>query len=110
MKIDFAFVGLGLLSLILCTGCKKNTPFMNSGTIIGTDARMGVCNGGTYIKIDGHPNPNDTINGYYDIGTLPPSFQIDNATKFPVRVKLDWKIDPKCFGNYVDISRIEITF
>ncbi len=76
---------------------------MNTATIIGADPRMGPCEGGTYIKIDGHPNSNDTFNGYFDIGDMP-SFTID---RFPIRVKIDWNISPKCFGNYVNISRIE---
>ncbi len=110
MNKSYALIGLGLLTTILYSNCKKDTVFMNTATIIGFDARIGVCDGGTYIKIDGHANPNDTTNGYYDIGSLPSSFQINNFTKFPIKVKLDWKSNPKCSGNYIDIERIETIY
>lgn len=77
---------------------------MNTATIVGYDPRMGVCTGGTFIKIDGHANPNDPINGYFDIDSITPSFKINS---YPIKVEIDWKISSKCFGNYVDISRIK---
>lgn len=77
---------------------------MDTATIVASDPRMGACTGGSFIKIDGHPNPNDPENGYFDIGSITPSFKINS---FPVKVEIDWKISPKCFGNYVDISRIK---
>jgi len=77
---------------------------MNTATIVGSDSRVGVCTGGTFIKIDGHPNPNDPENGYFDIGNINSSLRMDT---FPIKVEIDWKISSKCFGNYVDISRIK---
>jgi hypothetical protein len=103
MKHVFRFFVLGLFVSLTISACKKELPLMNTATIVGYDARMGMCTGGTFIKIDGHPNPNDTENGYFDIDSLPPSFKINS---FPVKVEINWKISPKCFGNYVDISRI----
>ena len=77
---------------------------MNTAIIVGPDPRMGVCTGGTFIKIDSYPNPNDPENGYFDIGNITPSFKINT---FPIIVEIDWKISSKCSGNYVDISRIK---
>lgn len=77
---------------------------MNTATIVEPDPRMGPCTGGTFIKIDDHPTPNDPERGYYDIGNIPPSFKI---VTFPIKVIIEWKIASKCFGNYVDISRIK---
>jgi hypothetical protein len=82
---------------------------MGTATIIGGDPRMSVCAGGTFIKIDGHPNPNDPTHGYYDIDSTPSTFSLMHL-KYPTRVRLDWHISPKCYGNYVDITRIEIIY
>jgi hypothetical protein len=100
---------LALASHLLIVGsCKKSTvTFADSGAIIGGDPRTAACEGGTFIQIDGHPNPNSPTTGYYDIGSLPSSFHIDYSGKFPIRVKLNYGVDAKCGGNYVDISSIE---
>jgi hypothetical protein len=108
MKTFFIPMAACLFSIASWVSCKKNTAFMGSGTIIGFDARTGACTGGIYIKIDGHANPNDPVYGYFDIGTSPSSFQLNGSSTFPVKVKLDWKISPKCSGNYIDISRIQV--
>jgi len=95
-------------SLLIVGSCKKSIlSFADTGAIIGGDPRTGPCDGGTYIQIDGHPNPNSPATGYYDIGSLPSSFHIDYYGKFPIRVKLNYQVDSKCGGNYVDISSIE---
>jgi hypothetical protein len=86
------------------SGCKKDTMYMDTGIIIGYDVRMGPCEGGTYININGHQNPNRQ-DGLYDIDSLPASFKIDNSI-FPIKVTLDWKVSNKCFGNYINVSRI----
>jgi hypothetical protein len=104
MKNIFRLFILALLVSLTATACKKEMRFMNTATIVGPDPRMGACTGGTFIKIDGHPNPTDPVNGYFDIGNMPPSFKINT---FPIKVEIDWKISSKCFGNYVDISRIQ---
>jgi hypothetical protein len=107
MKNLFLFFILGLLVSITIAACKKESPFMNTATIVGPDPRMGVCTGGTFIKIDGHPNPNDPENGYFDIDSITPTFKINN---YPIKVEIDWKISSKCFGNYVDILRVKRMF
>ncbi|MHB1920939.1 MAG: hypothetical protein ACYCOO_01765, partial [Chitinophagaceae bacterium] len=46
--------------LVLVGSCRQGT-FPGSAdpaTITGFDARMGPCEGGIFIVIDGHPNPN----------------------------------------------------
>ena len=77
---------------------------MNTATIEGPDPRVGMCTGGILIKIDGHPNPNNSEDGYFDIGEISSSFKMDT---FPIKVEIDWKISSKCSGNYVDIKRIK---
>ncbi|HEY5370296.1 MAG TPA: hypothetical protein VIJ75_15035 [Hanamia sp.] len=104
MRNIFRFFILGLFVSLINSGCKKESLFMNTATIVGSDSRVGVCTGGTFIKIDGHPNPNDPENGYFDIGNINSSLRMDT---FPIKVEIDWKISSKCFGNYVDISRIK---
>ncbi len=95
-------------SLLFSGSCKKTViSFANTGSIIGGDPRTGPCDGGTFIQIDGHPNPNNPSTGYYDIGALPASFHINYYGKFPIRVKLNYQVDGKCGGNYVDIGSIE---
>jgi hypothetical protein len=92
-----------LLAVIFLYACHKDSQYQDAATIIGSDPRTGPCTGGTFILIDGHPNPHSS-NGYFDIGDIPESFRIDS---YPIKVKLDWKVSDKCFGNYVDISRIK---
>lgn len=104
MKQIFLFLMVAIISSSVISGCKKEPAFMNTATIEGPDPRMGVCTGGTFIKIDGHPNPNDPANGYFDIGEINFSIKMDT---FPIKVEIDWKISSKCSGNYVDISRIK---
>ncbi len=85
--------------------CKKDQQYMSNGEIIGYDARMCPCCGGTEITIDNFQNPN--WNGFFLIGDLPSNFTIGDNEKFPIAVKLDWKIDSAhCFGNYINITRI----
>ena len=85
--------------------CNKGRQYMSNGEIIGYDARMCPCCGGTEITIDNLQNPNG--GGYFLIGNLPSSFSIGDNPKFPLAVKLDWKIDSAhCFGNYINITRI----
>lgn len=104
MKNVLRFFILVLLVSLTISACKKELRFMNTATIVGPDLRVGVCTGGTFIKIDGYPNPNDPEKGYFDIGNISPSFKINT---YPVKVEIDWKISSKCLGNYVDISRIK---
>jgi len=100
-----------ILSIIICflftISCKKDKAFMNNATIIGIDARMGVCTGGGYfIIVQGHANPN-VENGAFTTDTMPSSFQISSNSHFPINVNLNWKVESKCGGNYMAISRIE---
>lgn len=101
------------MAMVLGVRCRKTTlfapkGFVAEGILIGPDARTGLCEGGLFLKINGYPNPNDPINGYYDIGTLPSGFRLDPGLKYPIHTWIDWHISPKCFGNYVDITRIQI--
>lgn len=96
--------GLSLLTLLLLS-CKKEETYMSNANIIGLDARMCACCGGTEIVIDDVANPNG--NSYFLIGQLPAGFNLGNNPKFPIAVKIDFKIDSThCFGNYINITRI----
>jgi hypothetical protein len=105
MKINFPIILI--LCLILIAGCKKSMPgFMATGSIIGPDPRVPACGGGTWIQIDGHPNPDIPATGYYDMGTVPAGFLIDTTATYPIRVELDYTINAHC-PIYIDISRIK---
>ena len=78
---------------------------MSKGEIIGFDAKMCPCCGGTEITIDNFKNPNGY--GYFLIGSLPSNFIIGDNSKFPIAVSLDWKLDTThCSGNFIEITRI----
>ena len=90
---------------LLFLSCKKEETYMSNASIIGLDARMCACCGGTEIVIDNVANPNGK--SYFLIGQLPASFNLGNNPKFPIAVKIDFKIDSThCFGNYVNITKI----
>jgi hypothetical protein len=94
--------GLGLKFI---PGCKKSIPdFMATATIIGPDLDAVACGGDTWIQIDGHSS--GRIIGYYNIGTLPVGFHLNNAI-YPIRVEIAYSIDPHCLID-VDISRIKL--
>jgi hypothetical protein len=81
--------------------------FMATGSIIGADPRVPACGGGTWIQIDGHPNPDNPTTGYYDMGTVPPGFRIADSATYPIKVELDYTINSHC-PIYIDISRIKV--
>ncbi|MEJ7822212.1 MAG: hypothetical protein WKF85_07820 [Chitinophagaceae bacterium] len=95
-----------LIILILTIfSCKKEEQYMSNAEIIGYDAKTCPCCGGIKIAIDNAQNPNG--NTYFLIDSLPSNFTIGDNPKFPIAVKLDWKIDTDhCFGSYIDITRI----
>jgi hypothetical protein len=97
-----------LLSITLGAGCKKSlAPYMSTGSIIGPDPRVPACGGGTWIKVDGHPNPENPSTGYYDMGKIPAGFQIPATAIYPIKVELDYTVNSHC-SIYIDISRIKI--
>jgi hypothetical protein len=105
MKNKLSLIIVGLLFTI---SCKKGTTFTNNASIIGIDSRMGQCTGGGYfIVVQGHPNPNNIGTGAFTTDTMPSSFQVPPNAHFPINVKLDWKVESKCDGNYIAISKIE---
>lgn len=83
------------------TGCRKDHGFDNSGTIFGFDYRKCMCCGGWFIKID-----QDTLR----FDRLPEGCTVDlNDPVFPVEVYLDWQPkDPKCLGDEITITRMEL--
>jgi hypothetical protein len=98
------YVSLIILSLTILT-CNKDEPFMSNAEIIGLDASMCVCCGGTEITIDNIINPNGKK--YFLTEKLPADFFLGVEPVFPIKVKIDWKIDTlHCSGNYIDITKI----
>jgi hypothetical protein len=85
--------------------CKKDEEYMSDAEIIGWDVKMCPCCGGLEITIDNIPNP--VANTYYLVNQLPSNFSIGDNPKFPIAVKIDWKIDSiHCGGTHFDITRI----
>ena len=73
--------------------------FQSKGVITGSDMRMcpSPCCGGWDITIDKE---------YYTFSTLPANSGIDlDKEKFPLAVKLNWKLDSICY-HHISISRI----
>jgi hypothetical protein len=96
---------LPVLYLVLIAGCKKSLPALNSSaTIIGPGLDAVACGSTIWIQINGHAS--GRITGYYNIGTLPIGFHLNNAI-YPMRVEIDYSIDPHCLID-VDISRIKL--
>lgn len=77
---------------------------MSDAKIIGFDLRMCMCCGGTEIVIDNLPNPNG--NSFFLINNMPSEFSLGNNPTFPIAVKINWQTNSKCFGNYIDITKI----
>jgi hypothetical protein len=100
MKYGFAFI-----LLLVMFSCHKSESFMNNAEITGVDRRYCQCCGGLEITIDNVPNPNG--NDFFLINKMPSNFQLPENPNFPIPVKIDWQKDSvKCFGNFVDITRI----
>jgi len=107
MKSNHPFIVYSILTIFIfiSSSCKKEEHYMSNAVIIGLDYKMCPCCGGMEITIDNVTNPNG--NTYFLVGQLPSNFSLGDNPKFPITVKIDWKIDTAhCFGNYVDISRI----
>ena len=93
-----------LFMALFTTGCKKDDSYMDNAVIIGEDMRLCVCCGGLVIKIENVQNP---AIGFFLAGQLPQNFNLGDNPKYPIPVKIDWKIDSvRCYGNYIVISRI----
>jgi hypothetical protein len=103
LDLNLYVIVVALTSTIFC--CKKELPYKSNAEIIGWDAKTCPCCGGAEIVIDSVQTPNG--NPYFLTRSLPASFSLGENPKFPIPVKIDWKIDTlHCFGNYVDILRI----
>jgi len=98
------FVAFAVLILINIS-CNKDRSYMNDAEIIGWDPTMCAFCGGLEITIDNIPNP--IGNTYYLVNQMPSNFHVDMNSKFPIAVKIDWKIaSPPYFTNRIDIIRI----
>jgi hypothetical protein len=100
MKSLFSVViFLSVFGLSLCH--KETDHYQSEGSISGPDLRDCVCCGGWYIKIDSVE---------YEFEYLPVNSNIDLQTeRFPIQVRLDWKLSdkPACPLNKIIILRIK---
>jgi hypothetical protein len=88
--------------ITLALGCTKESTYRSKGEITGADARMCVCCGGWFIKIDSTT---------YLASTLPSDFKYDftNAV-YPIPVKLNWETKQNaCTGfNLITVTSIAL--
>jgi hypothetical protein len=95
---------LFIFMTLFTPGCKKDDTYMNNAVILGEDMRLCVCCGGLEIKVENVQNP---AIGFFLAGQLPPGFNLGDNPKYPIPVKIDWKIDSvRCYGNYITISKM----
>ena len=101
---------MGIIFLLMIIGCRKTNEnvVLTDAILAGYDLRACVCCGGLMVTFS-----NDTTRysgTFYLIDELPNSSGIDNNTKFPLHVKINWKYSTKVCGSnkFVDILKIEI--
>ena len=88
-----------VLSIIGFVSChKENGDYNSKGTIIGLDYRACMCCGGWIINIDNH---------HYLFYSLPDSTINLKNEKFPLPVRLDWKLNTNGCPNIITIVRIK---
>lgn len=104
MKRRLLYYTILLGYILLNSACKKDLPAFNgTAIIIGGDVSVGPCEGGTFIELDGHPNPGSQ-NAYFHIGTRPADFNMTNDS-LPLKVRIAYTIGGIC--GTVNITRIE---
>ena len=88
-----------VITVVVFASCnKENSEYKSIGTIIGLDNRPCMCCGGWIIEIDGHD---------YQFNFLPDSSINLKKEKFPITVKLDWKMNTIGCTNTITIERIK---
>ena len=105
------------LIFILCLGlilaaCKKNDNGFNysQGTITGYE--NGSCPtlacSGLEIKIENDPSANPPP--FYRINSTLSQLNINDTTKYPINVSLNWKRDTGILGtyNFITVSRLKV--
>ena len=111
MKKTFTSVFIILaLSFFLIVSCKKGTPYKNDGTpymndaiITGLDARACICCGGLMITFNGETRP---YYGDFRLIGNGGSIGITGKDRFPIYVRVDWKVDTTNVCNRILITRI----
>lgn len=107
MKVFGNNTGFILISALFLSiqSCRKDCAFMSNAEIIGYDMRECPCCGGLEITIDKEVPPN--AGSFFLISELPSYYKIGDNPAFPIRVKIDYRIDTTgCFGNFVKILKI----
>src|SRR5438874_2362917 len=104
-KLITILAGAMTVMALVAVSCRKDESYMNNAELTGWDLRMCPCCGGITLTIDNVPNPNGY--SFFLTGYLPAGFNLGTNPKFPIAVKIDWKMDTThCFGNYITITRI----
>ena len=101
--------GLFLLAAFACHDESSSVRFMDTGTLLGYDSRMMpclasnqcACPGGIFIEIRG---------SNYRFLELPKNSNVilDGATKFPIKVKLNWEYSTTCPKDLIEIKQIAL--
>ena len=94
----------------MASGCKKTIPtdnhvYMNDAIIIGPDYRMCPCCGGLMFSFVGAPDSLSTKNRISDDNNV---LGITNETRYPFKVKLDWKASTTgsaCGMHYISVIK-----
>ncbi|MDP1726864.1 MAG: hypothetical protein Q8M15_08770 [Bacteroidota bacterium] len=112
MKTTTTLLKFAVLFVIVFSSCRKRDPEifkMTDAVITGYDLRKCMCCGGLLINFEN--NPEQYSGTYYLIDEMPSNSGINESTKFPLYVKVQYSIDKeKCGGNmnFVDIQKIRI--
>ena len=93
-----------IIVMAIFVSCKKEDSYMNNGIITGLDARACPCCGGIMINFKGETEPYK--GDFYLIQNSPSELGIDNNTKFPVYVSVDWKSEGCMVGGTGNLIRV----
>ncbi len=107
LKIPSGIIfGITFFALIV-TDCRKTETF-DDAVITGYDARDCVCCGGLMINFNNDPIPYS--GEFYIINELPDKPEINSSSKFPLYVRITWKLNNKVCGsaNFIDILKLII--
>jgi len=89
---------------LLHTSCKKEEPYMSNAIITGSDARMCICCGGLMINFDGETKP---YTGDFKLIENSADLGITDNDKFPIYIKVDWKVDTTKACDRIIITRFK---
>jgi hypothetical protein len=80
---------------------KANYNYGNNATIIGEDYRTCPCCGGLKIVFDSNATSFKLVDTSFE------KLGFSKTDTFPIKVKIDWKIDTTNVCNYIKITKLE---